>query len=234
MTDIAVRPVGSDIAAQARTMPEQDIVAWIDTEGSRWLDEAETIDQILSVRDGASGIWWVTRARGAKDAAQKSKILQLRAERKAGSWLDEHVRPGNPQLSQDAIIRTLPDGITLSESSRWQLIARLSQELFDEWVDECLAIGKEITAAGLYRLATNAERRDMISKFPMDDIEVTKGMVLAIIDSAIDTGDASWLLSEQCCYYFDTMDIPYGAVKAWADTGCESIEDILKKKIRGQ
>jgi len=58
---------------------------------------------------------------------------QLKAERKAGSWLDENVTHEGGDattLSQDAT--ALPDGITRTESSRWQLQAVLPEEKFND------------------------------------------------------------------------------------------------------
>jgi hypothetical protein len=37
-------------------------------------------------------------------------------EEKFNEWVDENVKPGNPQLLQDATITTLPDGIDTNQS----------------------------------------------------------------------------------------------------------------------
>jgi len=51
----------------------------------------------------------------------------LRIERQLGELLEKTVRAGNPQLSHDVTIGTLPKGVTRSQSSRWQALAgRLS------------------------------------------------------------------------------------------------------------
>jgi hypothetical protein len=49
------------------------------------------------------------------------------------------LKPGNPQLSHDTTIRnpTLPDmGISRDQSSRWQAIAQLPEEIFEEYLAE--------------------------------------------------------------------------------------------------
>jgi hypothetical protein len=45
---------------------------------------------------------------------------KVRAERRAGELLRVTVKPGNPQLSHDVTIKTLPDGISRKQSSRWR------------------------------------------------------------------------------------------------------------------
>jgi len=124
-------------------------------DGEAALERAVEIADIVTLRDKAQAVGIFYVARGMGEAAQKAKILQLHAERKAGCWLAENVHPGNPQLSQDGIIATLPDGIDAKESSRWQLEASLPEDRFHEWVDECLAHAWELSAGALRRIAEN-------------------------------------------------------------------------------
>jgi ParB family chromosome partitioning protein len=124
------------------------------SEAERRLQLADDFGEVLLLRDEAAAYQLFANAQGFKEAAQKAKIFQLRAERKAGAWLAENVKAGNPQLSHDATIG-LPDGIDGYESSRWQMEARLPEEKFNEWVDGCLSTGKEISAAALQRYSKN-------------------------------------------------------------------------------
>lgn len=126
------------------------------SEGRRQLALAgDDIQAITTLRDKAMAAQIFAAAQGYKEAAQEAKIFQLQAERKAGDWLRENVshNGGNPQLSQDVTV--LPEGIDRMESSRWQLEAALPEEKFNEWVDESLAKGWEISAAGLRNEAKN-------------------------------------------------------------------------------
>lgn len=119
------------------------------------LSRANDIHEMMELRDKAAALVLFANAQGFKEAAQKAKIFQLRAERKAGQWLAEHVSHdgGNPQLSQDVTV--LPEGIDRMESSRWQLEASLPEEKFNAWIDQNLANGWEISAAGLRKVAAN-------------------------------------------------------------------------------
>jgi len=123
------------------------------------LERASDIHEMLDLRDMASAYQVLADAQGFKEAAQKAKIFQLKAERKAGDWLDKNVTHtgGNPQY-QDVTV--LPDGISKTESSRWQLEASLPEERFNEYIDESLAKGWEISASGLQKLAKNHKRKE--------------------------------------------------------------------------
>lgn len=110
------------------------------------LQRAADIQDMLDLRDTAMAYGILSNARGFQEAAQKAKIFQLRAERKAGDWLKEHgPSPGNPQLSQDGTVGLNDLGIDRHESSRWQLQAELPEERFHEYVDDCFATGREIS-----------------------------------------------------------------------------------------
>lgn len=119
------------------------------------LSRANDIHEMIELRSYGAAAEMLANARGFKDAAQQAKIFQLKAERKAGTWLAENVKPGNPQLFQDGINSKLPEGIDSHESHRWQIEASLPEEKFNEWIDESLARGWEISAGGLRRIAQN-------------------------------------------------------------------------------
>ena len=122
------------------------------------LQRADDIGEILILRDKSAAIQLFANAQGFKEAAQKAKIFQLKAERKAGSWLDENVsREGGDFTSLYHDGRGLPEGITWHESSRWQQEAVLPEEKFNDWIDESLANGWEISAAGLRHEAKHYE-----------------------------------------------------------------------------
>lgn len=117
------------------------------------LAQANDIQEILDLRDKAASFVLFANAQGFKEAAQEAKIFQLNAERKAGMWLAENVtHGGNPKTFQDERSTPLPEGVDYNESHRWQLQASVPEETFNEWVDECLTTGKEITASGLQRI----------------------------------------------------------------------------------
>ena len=56
--------------------------------------------------------------------------LKLRAERRLGELIGETVKPGNPQLLHDETIGRLPQGVSRTQSHRYQEAAS---------VPECIA-----------------------------------------------------------------------------------------------
>ena len=126
------------------------------------LQAAADIHEMLDLRDKAMAYSMLADAKGFKNAAQKAKVFQLKSERKAGDWLQENVRHdgGRPQENTDTL-STL--GIHNKESQRWQLQASVPEERFNDWVDDSLDKGKEITASGLRKLAREVQREERIA-----------------------------------------------------------------------
>ena len=83
------------------------------------LARADDIQEMMELRDKAAAFVLFANAQGFKEAAQKAKIFQLKAERKAGAWLAENVEnPGQFRSSQDAsTVDGLPDGGDRKSSS---------------------------------------------------------------------------------------------------------------------
>jgi hypothetical protein len=66
-----------------------------------------------------STIYRIENGRDVDEAAQKAKVFQLKAERKAGEWLDRYgPKPGRP--SGNSVTLTELD-IDHNESKRWQI-----------------------------------------------------------------------------------------------------------------
>jgi N6-adenosine-specific RNA methylase IME4 len=144
------------------------------------LQRADDIGEILVLRDKASAVQIFANAQGFKEAAQKAKIFQLKAERKAGNWLSENVEAHRPQeLSQDGTV--IPDGITRKESSRWQQQAALPEDKFNEWVDESLAKGWEISASGLRHEAARYENKLNISNIQNMETKAIDGVYDVVV-----------------------------------------------------
>ncbi len=67
----------------------------------------------------------------------------LRAERKAGEFLKNDNELGSGKNPKLGFL-----GIDDHQSSRWQLVAKVSEKSFDEWIEEVKETGSELTAAG--------------------------------------------------------------------------------------
>ncbi len=117
------------------------------------LDRAKDIYDMRAIGGMMEATALFAEKAGLAEVAQQAKILQLKAERKAGDWLAENVDRGNPQFVDD--YQGLPEGVDKKESYKLQLEAALPEERFVEWIDESLAKGYEISAGGLRKIAAN-------------------------------------------------------------------------------
>lgn len=135
------------------------------------LEKANDIHEIIDLRDKAAAFQLLANARGFKEAAQEAKIYQLKAERKAGAWLAENVEHQSPFLRLQDATSGLPDGVDKYESHRFQVESIVPEEQFNEWIDDNLSTGKEISAAGLLRLGYEIKRK---AEYPTDKSEFPK------------------------------------------------------------
>jgi len=130
------------------------------------LERASDIHDMLNLRDAAMAYAVFADAQAFKEAAQKAKIFQLKAERKAGGWLEEYgpEHGGDRSSSHDENLKLEDLDIDHNESSRWQLEAKLPEAKFNTWTDDCLATGKEVTAAGLRRQVREHQREERVQE----------------------------------------------------------------------
>jgi 16S rRNA G966 N2-methylase RsmD len=103
----------------------------------------------------------------ARDAALDAAEIRLRAERRAGELLAETVRPGGngsnqhgrpEELSPGATNARLPEGITRSQSSRWQRVATLPEADFEQVLEAGRRMG-ELSTRAMLRAQQQAANR---------------------------------------------------------------------------
>lgn len=132
------------------------------TRAEQALSRAEDIVEVMQIRAKALTIETLVHAiEAGYELEQKATIFRLKAERKAGAWLADNVRPGNPELSNGLLGSKLEDvGISKWQSQRWQSYASLSETRFHGWIDDALAKGSDVSGVGLYKYAQNAQAKD--------------------------------------------------------------------------
>jgi len=143
------------------------------------LIEARSIDEVKDIRDRAEALRQYMRQAGESLQLQNDVAeIKLRAERRAGELLqdmEKHPagRPtANPSHDASNSIATLSDlGVTFSQSSRWQTIARIPEEQFDQHIARIKGRDDELTTAGVLRfakdLARTENKREMIDQAAM-------------------------------------------------------------------
>ena len=120
--------------------------------------ECHSIDELSNIRNKAESYRYALRqAKESPEVIKKAEEIKLRAERRAGELLKEtpknkgQVLGGNIVLPPDNT-PTLEDiGITKNQSSKWQKIASIPEEKFENYI----AVEKELSTAGVLRVDKN-------------------------------------------------------------------------------
>ncbi len=131
------------------------------------LAEAKTLDDVKRIIDIAEAAR--TYARAAKlglEAANHAAEVKLRAERKAGELLgqleraphdrgNQHVAKFQPGIQPESEYRAVltDSDIAPTTAHRWQTVAQVPDEVFEEHVATVQQEQRELTSAGLLRLA---------------------------------------------------------------------------------
>lgn len=113
------------------------------------LAQCMRVDEAKDIRDKAQAIGAYLRQQKASGAAQNDAAeIKLRAERRLGELLEPDQEKRGGAKSQRA---TLPEGISRSQSARWQDIARVPEEKFEAFIAQTRESGGEVTTSGLRR-----------------------------------------------------------------------------------
>ena len=135
------------------------------------LAEAKTLDDVKRIIDIAEAAR--TYARAAKlglEAANHAAEVKLRAERKAGELLQQLERSplsngGDTRPASQAVTPPSEYSAVLEESDinrmtahRWQTVAQVPDEVFEEHVATVQQEQRELTSAGLLRLASEIKQ----------------------------------------------------------------------------
>lgn len=129
------------------------------SEAMKALSAAKTLDDVLQIRDQAEALRvYIKAASDSLEAANAAAEIKLRAERKAGEMLavmDNHGGDRRSESRSQAV--TLNDlGIDKMQSSRWQRASRVEPDDFEEYLRDCQKNGREVTQAGLLKIANGA------------------------------------------------------------------------------
>ncbi len=120
------------------------------------LAEAQSVDQIKGIRDKAEAVRkYAQSASLGLDIQNRAAEIKLRAERQAGKLLTQMTLRGGDRRSKAHSERLKLDdlGISRNQSTRWQIEARVPENIFREHIRETCQAGKELTSASLMRFA---------------------------------------------------------------------------------
>jgi len=126
-------------------------------EAHQALMEATAIDEIKKIRDQAQSLNAYIKQQGMSLEMQNNAAeIKIRSERKAGEILaGMNLKTGNPQWSHDATIEpTLDDlDINKTQSSRWQKIAGIPEEVFEDEITKKMGSDEELTSSYMLDVA---------------------------------------------------------------------------------
>lgn len=134
------------------------------------LAEARSIDEVKDIRDKAEALRLYAKQAGESLEMQNDIAeIKLRAERRAGELLHEQElsKGGRPSDNQLQAVTgfcppTLADlGIDKAQSHRWQAMADVPEETFEQHIATVKARGDELTSAGVLRIAKELKREDI-------------------------------------------------------------------------
>lgn len=132
------------------------------SEARRALAAASTLEDVMQIRDKAEALRvYVKAAAAGLEAANAAAEIKLRAERKAGEMLAAMEKnPGGGDQSTGNGVLPVPSlddlGIDKMQSSRWQREAKVPEEEFEAYIESCCYEGKEVTQAGLLKIANGS------------------------------------------------------------------------------
>lgn len=162
-------------------MDSQNALANI-SKAKQFLAEAKDITAVMDIRDAAVAAYAYATAKKADEAAQLAIEIKLRAERKAGEFLQE--MPGLGQHGGDRKSRDILSlekmGIHPQESKRWQRMASIPEERFEEY----LVTAVKKTQSALLRLAKGVHVGHSTGEFewytPKEIIEAARKLMITI------------------------------------------------------
>ena len=121
--------------------------------------ECHSVDEITQLRNKAEAYRYALKqAKESPEVIRKAEEIKLRAERRAGELLKETPKakgggdvrnhPSHPSSGE----KTLSDlGITYNQSSKWQKIANIPEEKFENYLE----VEEELSTNGVLRVAKN-------------------------------------------------------------------------------
>lgn len=147
--------------------------------------EAHSVDEVKDIRDKAEALRAYAKQskRGIDDINMVTEI-KLRAERRAGEILRElptnqgdrtdvtSSQRGKKLETKSEVIRD--SGISNATAGRWQQIADLPEEIFEQHIDETKASDKELTTASVLNVVKEKKKKERRKERVNSIIEISK------------------------------------------------------------
>src|SRR3990167_3975386 len=123
------------------------------------LEAASSVDEVKDIRDKAQAM--AAYARQAKDTAlvEWATEIKVRAERRAGELLRDMAEKGERDPGGRGRIESRPAtqladlGVSRDQSARWQKLASVPEQQFEEAVQAAKEVAGEVTTAAMLRVS---------------------------------------------------------------------------------
>lgn len=130
----------------------------------RELALATKIDEVKEIRDRAEALRvYIKQAKEGLIMQNQCAEIKIRAERRGGELLMEQIPHKGGKPSQGVTV-TKDFGITRMQSSRWQQIASVPEEKFEEHIVVTKEQGKELTSIDIRMLAAKLKQEEKVRK----------------------------------------------------------------------
>ena len=166
-------------------MPSQPRELALLDRAAQMLSQATTVDDLKEVRDAAeSARVYAKAARLGLDLHNRAAEIKLRAERQAGLFLGQlHLAGGDRRSKRHgASLKLETLGITKDQSKRWQRAATVPEAEFERYIQSANTLGKELTAAGLLRIAGARRPASRSRTRKPSSVNLEKAEFLALLD----------------------------------------------------
>lgn len=134
-------------------MKAEKLIYW--TQAKLAIEKAGSVNELAKIASQAEAYKYALKqAKESVDVVNIATEIKLRAERKAGEYLQgmEKNKGGNPNLSPDVSSLKIKDlGISHNQSSKWQKIATIPEGLFEQHIEEIKLNGIELSTSKLLR-----------------------------------------------------------------------------------
>jgi len=137
------------------------------------LAEARSISEVKEIRAKSKALfdYFKSQREMGRESRNHAQKIMFLAEIRIGEMIADTKLKTNQHGASNDVLPALTDlGVTRIESSRFQAMARVEQQTFDDWFDGECGAGREPTRAGLVKLGRQSHRKDW-AEDPLEPIE---------------------------------------------------------------
>lgn len=159
------------------------------TQARQALQKAKTIDEVRVVRDAAERLrLYLKQTKESLELQNDAAEIGLRAERRAGEMIKESElhQGGRPKTPTTLVgvsepIKLSEVGISHNQSSRWQAIASIPEEQFEQAIGQAKIAGQELTRTMLHKIAKREDNARQRAEVAARIVQMPQGKYSCIV-----------------------------------------------------